>query len=60
MAKQTVQIHVDIDLDAYRREYGDPTLTLKDARKDVQQYVVAGTRQFLRTFDYATIQEEVE
>ena len=55
--KVPVRIRVDIDLDAYRREYGEPEATAADAREYVRALAEMSVDQVFSPFDYAKVVE---
>ena len=47
-----VRLVVDVDVDAYRREYGEPDASLDDIREYVRDFSRDSTRAFAAPFDY--------
>ena len=53
-----IRITISLDLDAYRREYGEPDATADEAKEYVRELAAQGVEQALRPFDYAAIADD--
>lgn len=59
VVKVTLAVVVDVDLDAYEREYGEPA-TPAQVREDFAQRVRDAAAESFRPFDWATVEGATE
>lgn len=51
-----VTIYIEVDVQAYRREYGEPDATPVDAREYVRDLATDAVRRELSRFSYVDVQ----